>query len=307
MSIGLQERGWDATGFGWIGPNAWPIHWKLDRPAIECADWAPIPADVNVGIAHTRWATQGKPENPENNHPVVAPGIVLVHNGVLSNDDEIFRLLECERRGQVDSEAVAALLSYGREAFGEDDPAVLLELVEGDAALAWLDGNTPTKLHLARLRSRPMELAWTDSGDLLMASTPAALQSAVHKRAGIVRRRSVAEGTYLIVEGGEIVYESIVNLPKRAWSYTGPATTTTPARSERPTAGAITVNDRRARTYEFGGSKSTVIEFPGRTSRSVLSRNVDSLEDPFEEWEYEQEFEYATSRLDNYEEVSLYE
>ncbi len=73
-----------------------------------------LPADADVVIAHTRWATQGSPAFPENNHPVKRGPMFVTHNGVIYNDRSVFSLTKRTPYGQVDSEAIAALLSaYG--------------------------------------------------------------------------------------------------------------------------------------------------------------------------------------------------
>lgn len=251
LAMRLEERGRHATGFGWI-EKAWPHYWKMQGPASQVAFEAPLPVGMQNLIVHTRWATNGHCPckgayhpggscREVNNHPVVAPGIVLVHNGVLSNDDEIMKMLDYEPMGEVDSEAFAALLSAGPAALETTSVPDLLELVKGNAAIAWLDGSTPELLHLARLSGRPMELGWTRRGDLLMASTRPALDRAAFLAADmtVARYETVPEGTYMTVKAGEIVSRTTFKVQRSApartysgstyrptgWS-SGPSTTT---------------------------------------------------------------------------------
>lgn len=227
MAFGLEERGQDATGFAWTTRGGgWPYYWKDDQTASRAAWDAPLEPYIATAIVHTRMATQGKPEDLTNDHPIALPGILLVHNGIVTNDDELFELLNCERKGAVDSEAIAALLTYGGDALGDEDPASLLELVEGDAALAWITTDETDVIHLARLRDRPLILAWTRQGDLLAASTYGAIRSAALED-DVVEFETVPEGTYLKVRNGEIIHTASIHLPPRVTRYNYSATTYT--------------------------------------------------------------------------------
>jgi glucosamine--fructose-6-phosphate aminotransferase (isomerizing) len=68
-----------------------------------------------TGIAHTRWATHGKPSN-DNAHPHFSRGrIALVHNGIIENHDELraeLRALGYTFESQTDTEVIAHLVDY---------------------------------------------------------------------------------------------------------------------------------------------------------------------------------------------------
>jgi len=213
-SIAIEDRGPHATGFGWTDDQGWPYFWRSPGRARDVAPGLPLPANRQVLIGHTRWATHGDPEDNANNHPQAAPGLVLVHNGVVSNHADLHALLGVEPETAVDTEAVANLLSHGPDLLGASAPD-LLELLEGSFALAWLDAGDPGALHLARGPGRPMALAHTRRGDLVMASTPKALQTLARaSRVGLTKVRSLPAGSYLRVEEGRITHVRTFRVPK---------------------------------------------------------------------------------------------
>lgn len=150
----LEPRGHHATGFAWAHPDdGHPWYWKRPGRASVVASGVPLPNGVGSILAHTRWATNGNPKDNVNNHPMIAPGVTLVHNGILTNDLELLELLNVEAVSGCDSEALAWLVANGPEELGSE-PWELLELVEGSAAIAWLDMTSPHVIHLARLADR---------------------------------------------------------------------------------------------------------------------------------------------------------
>ena len=67
-------------------------------------------------LGHTRRPTKGTPKNNNNNHPIVVGDTVGIHNGTITNDDDIFlsrdrrRNRKRKRIGSVDSEAIFTLM-----------------------------------------------------------------------------------------------------------------------------------------------------------------------------------------------------
>lgn len=199
----IESRGRHATGFGWADEQGWPWFWKQQGAASVVAKHADLPASgLRTLVGHTRHATVGSPSNNDNNHPVHADGLVLVHNGRVDNAADLTALSGADPIAEVDSESLALLLAAD---LGADHPVELLELVEGVAAIAWIDGYEPGVLHLARLSTRPLTVGWTRKGDFVASSTRHSLRETA--RLSGVRIEGVddiAEGVYLRVEAGVI-------------------------------------------------------------------------------------------------------
>ena len=97
----------------------------------------------NLGIAHTRWATHGKPSE-KNAHPHTVGKITLVHNGIIENAEELREKLKKEGvtfNSETDTEVVAALINkyYKKNPVEAIDKA--LKEVKGSYALGILFQN----------------------------------------------------------------------------------------------------------------------------------------------------------------------
>lgn len=225
--LAIENRGTDSTGYAWMNPDGRGFYCKRALAAHEAVFCLPqVNPHAITMIGHTRWATQGSKHKMENNHPVVDDGVMLVHNGVITNDREIYRWLDPDYppKAEVDTAAMAALLAHPDEVFA-DHPTDLLQMVGGDNAFAWIMTAEPEVLHLARTRGRPLTIGWTRCGDLVMSSTPATLYD-LSRMAGVkVRRfREVNEGIYLKVLRGEIIEEKSFR-PCKGYYFSSTTTT----------------------------------------------------------------------------------
>ena len=96
--------------------------------------------ESHVGIAHTRWATHGKPTE-ENAHPHTSGRVTLVHNGIIENAEELREKLKKEGvtfHSETDTEVVAALINKYYEKNPVEAMDKALKEVKGSYALGIL-------------------------------------------------------------------------------------------------------------------------------------------------------------------------
>ncbi|MFL0811019.1 MAG: glutamine--fructose-6-phosphate transaminase (isomerizing) [Agarilytica sp.] len=111
----LEYRGYDSAGIAVIDQNRNTMVTKAvgKVKALESAiEKSAMPG--NVGIAHTRWATHGEP-NQKNAHPHVSRSISVVHNGIIENYKALRQELQSADysfSSDTDSEVIAHLLDH---------------------------------------------------------------------------------------------------------------------------------------------------------------------------------------------------
>src|SRR5882672_8351330 len=200
----IAERGADAVGYAYRRPgDTYATVVKQRTPASLLLDRVSVPQEVDQLLVHVRDYTKGHPSIAANNHPVRHGPVVGIHNGIITNDDELLAPHACARaepRMTVDSEAIFAIAAHSR-----NDPRALEELT-GSMAAAWLDARVAGTIFAARGVGRPL---WIGKGkhELFFASTRAALE-VVERYAGVkLRKREIGDGSFLVLSDGRVAHE----------------------------------------------------------------------------------------------------
>ena len=153
----LEYRGYDSAGISVIGSGIETVK-ATGKVAVLENKLGGKDFGAAVGIAHTRWATHGKPSD-RNSHPHsdCSGKISLVHNGIIENYRELKELLVAKGHkfsSDTDSEVVAHLIEEFAKKFKFKE-AVLAALneIRGTYGLAILNTDEPEKIYVARLGS----------------------------------------------------------------------------------------------------------------------------------------------------------
>ncbi len=150
----LEYRGYDSAGIATLEESGIARIRAPGKLGSLETSLEPVSLLGTSGIGHTRWATHGAP-NETNAHPHVAPGVAIVHNGIIENFRELkAELMElgCEFESQTDTEVVAHLISLGLQKGLGPQGAVhaALQRLDGAFALAIMIQEYPDLLIGAR-------------------------------------------------------------------------------------------------------------------------------------------------------------
>jgi glucosamine--fructose-6-phosphate aminotransferase (isomerizing) len=179
----LEYRGYDSSGLAVLDHGAIQrVRAKgkvREMEALYLAD--PFPG--GTGIAHTRWATHGVP-NEANAHPHVAGRVSLVHNGIIENYVSLRAELQAGGHvftSETDTEVMAALIDRRISQGMNLREAVLATVreLEGAYAIAVISRDEPGRVVGAR-RGAPL-LVGIGIGENFLGSDAQALIQVTNK------------------------------------------------------------------------------------------------------------------------------
>lgn len=172
----LEYRGYDSAGVALINSedrlNVYKTRGKVNDLEAFCES---KDIEGTIGIAHTRWATHGEP-NDVNAHPHYSSNgkIAIVHNGTIENYNVLKQALEqhgCVFRSETDTEVVVQLIEYIQSTNRcplIDAVREALNQVIGAYAIVVIDSENPDTIIAAR-KSSPLVIG-IGEGETFIAS-----------------------------------------------------------------------------------------------------------------------------------------
>jgi glucosamine--fructose-6-phosphate aminotransferase (isomerizing) len=171
----LEYRGYDSCGFAVINGDDAKHPIERARTTARVSELADQGKEFigTVGIAHTRWATHGKPDT-QNAHPHISNGLIaVVHNGIIENYETLRSELIAAGyvfTSETDTEVIAHLIHQQYLADGQKDIAqsvrIVLPKLHGAYAIGVIAQDQPTTLIGARAGS-PLVIALGDHENFL--------------------------------------------------------------------------------------------------------------------------------------------
>ena len=158
----LEYRGYDSCGFAVINGDDAKHPIKRARTTARVSELADQGKEFmgTIGIAHTRWATHGKPDT-QNAHPHISNELIaVVHNGIIENYENL--RIELKAAGYIftsetDTEVIAHLIHQEYLASGQKDIAqsvrTILPKLHGAYAIGVIAQDKPATLVGARAGS----------------------------------------------------------------------------------------------------------------------------------------------------------
>jgi len=206
----LEYRGYDSAGVATVDGADLDVRKAAGKISALEALLHPDRPRGTLGIAHTRWATHGRPSDA-NAHPHVdcRSRLAIVHNGIIENYRELRRTLAAQGhrfRSQTDTEVIAHLIEHYR-ANGLAEAAVQAAGdLRGAYAVACIAVDAPNTLVAFRSGSSPLVIGLGHGETFLASDIPALL--------GETRKILVlGEGELAVLTPGEAVLRTIDGTP----------------------------------------------------------------------------------------------
>lgn len=168
----LEYRGYDSAGVATISDGILLFEKEVGKvtrleEVVKTKNW-----NTHIAIAHTRWATHGRPTE-ENAHPHFDAHVkcAVVHNGIIENHDAVRHLLQkrgVKFRSETDTEVISQLVGYLYKGNFLRAVQRALPLLQGAFAIAVIHQEHPGEIVCAAKES-PLAIG-VGQGEMFVAS-----------------------------------------------------------------------------------------------------------------------------------------
>ena len=181
----LEYRGYDSAGISTIEKNGLSVMKDKGRVKNLYNLNGIDSLEGTIGIAHTRWATHGKPSK-ENAHPHLdnSNSFAVVHNGIIENYNDLKKLLldnGYKFHSQTDTEIIPNLIHYYYSKDKKNDDKKVLRAVQkacksfkGSYALQVISKYMPDNMIVVR-KDSPLVIGKGDGENYISSDIPAIL------------------------------------------------------------------------------------------------------------------------------------
>ncbi|MDD3220409.1 MAG: glutamine--fructose-6-phosphate transaminase (isomerizing) [Lachnospiraceae bacterium] len=181
----LEYRGYDSAGIAVYNQDTEKIEivkakGRLKTLIEKTDEGNAVPG--TCGIGHTRWATHGEPsENNAHPHCTQDKSVVLVHNGIIENYQELKeKLVKANYTfySQTDTEVAVKLVDYYYKKTADPIEAISRSMlrIRGSYAFGIMFHDIPGKIFAAR-KDSPLIIGKNENGCLIASDVPAILDS----------------------------------------------------------------------------------------------------------------------------------
>jgi amidophosphoribosyltransferase len=277
------ERGKDATGIAmlWADGNFSGLKMGIPSPQFIArfgekeTEFKGIlkllreyPKLCKVFMGHCRKASKGNSYDNKNNHPLQVGDIVFVHNGTLTNDDEIFKNLQIKRQCEVDSEAIGHLLNYytdgGNEPFTKEVIEEVTKRLHGSYSVLAASGNNPFQA-VQFVDGRPAEAVFVKPlKTVFVASEKKYLENVLFEYNKMLQLFNIATPMPYIKKA-DVEFKTLVDDSYAIWDLTSSVTPET------------TIDD----LYDWGKTPLTANKIWGSAVKTYQSNNYYSSQNSY--------------------------
>ena len=181
----LEYRGYDSAGISTVEPDGLSV--MKDKGRVKNLYNLKGIDDLKgtIGIAHTRWATHGKPSQ-ENSHPHLdnSKNFAVVHNGIIENYNDLRKFLTDKGYtfySQTDTEIIPNLIHFYYTSDDKNDELKVLRAVQkacmdlkGSFALQIISNYMPDNMIVIR-KDSPLVIGKGDGENYISSDIPAIL------------------------------------------------------------------------------------------------------------------------------------